>query len=114
MELQYQKLWKDVYKVLKKYPGFFPGTKKELEKVFRWSYELVIGRSFGESLPWAMLVPLADNFNHANVNVSYELIHKKIHLVDNRPKYQDFTNSVDTPKVPMPHRYGTNRLQKWL
>ena len=51
MELQYQKLWKDVYKVLKKYPGFFPGTKEELQKVFRWSYELVIGRSFGESLP---------------------------------------------------------------
>ena len=110
----YRALWKDVYKVIKKYPGFFPGTEEELESVFRWSYELVIGRSFGEALPCSMLVPLADNLNHANVNVTYQLLHKKIHLVENKPKYQDFKNEVKPTQGNMIHRYGTNRLQKFL
>lgn len=108
----YQQFWKEVYKVVKNYPGFFPGSDEELEKVFRWSYELVIGRSFGWSLPCSMIVPLADNLNHANVNVTYQLIHKKIHLVELSDKYADFSNVVETESFDMPYRSYQNRLEK--
>jgi hypothetical protein len=44
MLTEYGKLWNKIYSIIKDFPGYFPGTKSHLEKVFRWSYMLVLGR----------------------------------------------------------------------
>jgi hypothetical protein len=103
-----------MYKVIKKYPGFFPGTKIELEKTFKWAYEFVIGRSFGWALPCSMIVPLADNLNHANVNVSYSLLHKDIHILGPTVKYDDFQGIAEVKEFQPRKKTCLNRLNKAL
>ena len=49
-----------------------------------------------------MVVPLADNLNHANVKVTTRLVQKDIHLLDMPEKYADFTNEVDLSSGDMP------------
>jgi hypothetical protein len=41
---------------------------------------LVNSRCFGSGLPSSSLVPMADNFNHANKHCAWGLINKPLHL----------------------------------
>jgi hypothetical protein len=41
---------------------------------------LVNSRAFGSSLPSASLVPMADNFNHANKGVDWGLFNRQRHI----------------------------------
>ena len=43
-------------------------------------YAQVCSRNFGWGLPNTAMIPMADNFNHADVNILCEIISKPLHL----------------------------------
>jgi hypothetical protein len=76
-------LWDSVSEVLKRYsPSVFQEKILTFE-VFKRFYAIVCTRAFGRPLPSSSLVPMADNFNHANNYARWKLINRNIHLTAN-------------------------------
>lgn len=69
--------WEQMEKVLSAYPELFPNVNK---KSFLSFYAQVCTRCFGYGLPYCAMIPMADNLNHSDVNVSCEVINKTLHL----------------------------------
>jgi hypothetical protein len=72
-----------------------------------------------------MIVPFADNLNHSNVNVSYQLLHNELTLLPTGPpgdtkhrnpeKYADYFNAEVNPEsldFPVRRKTCRDRLQK--
>ena len=56
--------------VLSKYPHHFEASQVSL-KVINWCWRIVTTRAFGECVPHAALIPVADLLNHSNANTNY-------------------------------------------
>ena len=61
--------------VLRRYPDLYPADI-DLDPLFFWAYKLVHTRSFAWGKPEGMLVPFADNLNHADINLTYKTLEK--------------------------------------
>jgi len=88
--------------VLRRYPDFYPSDTL-LEDLFAWAYKLVHTRSFAWGKPEGMLVPFADNLNHADINLTYKTIEKA--LVNEYEALQ---------RKPAPEKLYMNRMMKYL
>lgn len=67
--------WIEMKMCLSKYPKFF--KEEDLKKdIFMWSYELIMTRIFGYSLPCTCLVPFGDLFNHGNHSATHYIVNK--------------------------------------
>jgi hypothetical protein len=55
---------------------FGPVTRKQFLAV----YAMVCTRNFGYGIPSGSMIPMADNFNHSDVNMICEMINKRMHL----------------------------------
>ena len=65
--------WKVFRNILLQYPEIFP--KKYIDYgLFLNIYGLVYTRCFGSGVPSTSLVPMADNFNHDFIYVSFQFI----------------------------------------
>ncbi|CDW76123.1 set domain protein [Stylonychia lemnae] len=83
----YQKEFQLCRSIASKYPELID-LDKFSEDLYKIAYNLVTTRCFGWSLPYTSLVPLADCFNHYNIDNQYELFNSKLHtlLSDYNPK----------------------------
>ena len=84
---------------LRRYPNIIDRTVITKANILRL-YAQVCTRSFGSSLHTALMVPMADNYNHANVNVVPKLVHRGYHReADPSAKYftaEKFMNDYST------------------
>ena len=79
--------WRHFMACLRRYPNVFKRETINKELILRL-YGQICTRTFGSSLHTSMMVPMADNYNHANVIVRPYLIHKASHLLaDKQAKY---------------------------
>ena len=68
--------WEKFEVTLKNYSDIFKAGKYNKD-IFFWSYEFVMTRCYGWSLPSTVLLPLADFINHdSKTGVTHYLIHK--------------------------------------
>lgn len=88
-----------------------------MRDLFLWSYKLASTRSFA----WedGMVIPLADNINHADEYVSYKskpYSYLKEHINgQSRIDYSDFSGRVgESDYRPMNGRTLLNRLEKYI
>ena len=71
--------WLDLEQVLAVYPDIFaPGSVTQ--DLFLKFYGQVCTRCFGWGLPSTSMIPMADNINHADVNVVQEIINTELHM----------------------------------
>lgn len=54
--------------VLKKFPHL---VSPHLAEKIPWAWKVICTRAYGKCLPYLSLIPIADFFNHQNVNTSY-------------------------------------------
>lgn len=88
--------------VLRRYPDLYPNDTP-LEDLFAWAYKLVHTRSFAWGKPEGMLVPFADNLNHADINLTYKTIEKAR------------VSDPEAPRTePGPGKLYMNRMMKYL
>lgn len=67
--------WRTMRICLSKYPKHF--KKEDLTKgLILWSYEFLMTRIFGYSLPCTCLVPFGDLFNHGNNSATHYIVNK--------------------------------------
>lgn len=72
---------------MSQYPSVFPHTIVD-PKLFYKFYAQVCTRCFGWGLPSTAMIPMADNFNHSDVTVVQEIVHKPSHITaDTSSKY---------------------------
>ena len=50
------------------------------EEIYKRAYNIVTTRCFGWSTPSTCLVPLADCFNHFNIDNQYEIFNSNLHI----------------------------------
>jgi hypothetical protein len=103
--------WVELKEAYKAFPQFFAGVTWDL---FYWAYKAFKTRCF----EWAgyRMVPLADNLNHANVNVVYE-VRSESYLAEACTRsvdYSDFSGTSTPQPSDMPRKTCRNRLQKFL
>ena len=79
--------WRHFMSCLRSYPDVF--EKRTINKsLILQFYGQICTRTFGSSLYTSMMVPMADNYNHANVNVCPYIFHRPSHLqADPNSKY---------------------------
>jgi hypothetical protein len=65
--------------VLALYPKIF-APESLTRQNFLALYAQVCSRCFGWDLPNTSMIPMADNFNHADVHVTFEFCNKSLHL----------------------------------
>lgn len=68
-----------ISKCLQRYPAVFTPATLE-RRNFMSIYAQVCSRCFGWDLPHTSMIPMADNFNHSDVNVTFEFVTKSLHL----------------------------------
>jgi hypothetical protein len=104
--------WRFIYTELKFSEFFSTHSESELKEMYKWAFCLVRGRAFEAGLPSLMLVPLADSFNHGNVNTSVEMMHK-VHISTTRfgIDYNDFTQEL-SPESLLQGKMMVNRTFK--
>ncbi|EWS71999.1 RuBisCO LSMT substrate-binding protein (macronuclear) [Tetrahymena thermophila SB210] len=71
-----EKQWRNMDKVVKLYPQYFPQDKVNKE-LFYYCYELCMTRGYGWTLPSVCLVPLADMFNHNCDTTTHYIINRE-------------------------------------
>lgn len=84
--------WLLIKEVLDKYPDIFTPNVITSELYFKF-YGLVCTRCFGWGLPSTSLIPMADNLNHSDVDVSQEIINTDMHLTAQPGASSYFTKS---------------------
>lgn len=70
--------WIEVLEVLKRYPTLFNEQTCQ-RKNFMSLYAQVCSRCFGWGIPFTSMIPMADNFNHADVDTTCEIVTKSLH-----------------------------------
>ena len=78
MRNQNNRGWIKLEPCLKKYVDTIFEEKTVKKEVFLKFFAIVCTRAFGSDLPSGTLVPMADNFNHANNNVGWGLCHRDL------------------------------------
>ena len=79
--------WRHFMSCLRRYPSIFQKSTIDKDLILRF-YGQICTRTFGSSLFTSMMVPMADNYNHANVSVSPYIVHKTLHeQADTESKY---------------------------
>ena len=68
--------WEEIKAAIDSYPGIFPEEVTEDDFIF--FYMAFASRAFGSSMPTNVLVPFADNLNHANTTTYFSLFHRDI------------------------------------
>ena len=86
-----QEGWTQLANCMSKYPEIFQESSLQIE-LFKRFYAQVCTRCFGWSMPTTAMIPVADNFNHSNVQTEFSIFHKKMHLECNRDS-QYFTKT---------------------
>lgn len=66
LEREMEKSWYSLRQVMKLNSKYFGHIGEVNKETFYWSYEFVMTRCFGYSLPSTSLVALADMFNHCH------------------------------------------------
>ena len=69
--------YEEALELASKYKRLINPDKFTLE-VYKRAYSIVMTRAFGASLPYLMLVPMADNLNHACVANNFELFNSRL------------------------------------
>ena len=62
--------YKQIQSALKKYPDLFCEEDITIEKI-HWVWKIICTRSYSGRIPYTTLIPIADLFNHSNVNMNY-------------------------------------------
>lgn len=75
---QLQDDWIEVLETLKRYPKLFSAEAIQ-RKNFVSLFAQVCSRCFGWGLPHTSMIPMADNMNHADVNVLCEIVTNSLH-----------------------------------
>lgn len=75
-----------------------------MDSLFAWAYKLLHTRSFAWGNPEGMLVPFADNLNHADLNLTYKTLEKS--------KIASLPES--TSHLPSREKLYMNRMMKFL
>ena len=117
MHMKYESAWESFYEVLADHSDLFPADQATLKELFQWAFILVASRSFGRNIPCFMVIPLADNLNHANVDSKNHVLHKDLHLSDpnhNGFDFTDFGNEVGNTEGEMVNRTHGNSLENFL
>lgn len=70
-----------------RYPEFANITRE----IFFDTYDMVVSRCFGWSLPGTMMIPYADLANHHNSDTQYEMFNPRYH----------FSQDKDDPKLKL-------------
>lgn len=68
-----------VVECLQKYPEIFESKSLERQN-FLAIYAQVCSRCFGWGLPHTSMIPMADNMNHSDTNVIFEMITRSVHV----------------------------------
>ena len=68
--------------IIGKYPKLFPIKYIDIN-LFANIYFNVLNRCFGGGLTSLSVVPMADNLNHNNVRVNFEIMHAPSQTADN-------------------------------
>lgn len=71
--------WDEIKAVLENYRDLF-SDKIVTRQCFLSAYAAVCTRNFGYGIPTGSMIPMADNFNHSDVNMICEMITKSLHL----------------------------------
>ena len=69
--------YEEAFELASRYKRLINPDKFTLE-IYKRAYSLVMTRVFGASLPYMMLVPMADNHNHACVDNNFELFNSRL------------------------------------
>lgn len=62
--------YQEIQTALKKYQDLFCDEDIEIEKI-HWVWKIICTRSYSGKIPYTTLIPIADLFNHNNVNMNY-------------------------------------------
>ena len=72
-----EELFEEAYEVACKYKHLIDPAKFNFD-TYKKAHSLVVTRSFGWSVPYLMLVPMADNCNHHCVENYFELFNSRL------------------------------------
>lgn len=72
-----QEGYEEAFEIANKYKHLINPDKFTFN-VYKRAYSLVLTRSFGWSVPYMMLVPMADNCNHHCVENYFELFNSRL------------------------------------
>lgn len=77
-------------------PPYFNNITELHKDLYYWSFEFVMTRCFGWSMPTTSLVPLADMLNHSYDGTTYNIINIKNETEKIKPdKYKLLHDEVD-------------------
>jgi hypothetical protein len=77
-----EEVWVGFKEIFKKYQSLFPPNKANKD-IFYWSYQFVMTRCYGWSLPSTCLVPFADMMNHSCESTTHYIVNS---LYEKRPQ----------------------------
>lgn len=63
-------LYETLQKTLRKYTELFCEEDLEIDKI-HWAWKIICTRSYSGKIPYTTLIPIADLFNHSNVNTNF-------------------------------------------
>ena len=108
---RYQKKFSQISEILSEYPYIFPPLR-DLKELFTWALRVFNTRAFG----WEdrMLIPLADNINHSNVDVVYHTFFKDDPDSPLEVDFSDFTGKASTTNKPLRFKTNLSRLEKYI
>jgi len=69
--------YEEQFEIASQYEHLIDPNKFTLE-VYKRAYSIVVTRAFGWSLPYMMLVPMADNCNHHCIENYFELFNSRL------------------------------------
>ena len=84
---------------LRRYPAVFNRETINKELILHF-YGQITTRTFGSSLNEPLMIPMADNYNHANVQVCPYIVNQNLH-----GKFHDQTLSPGTSKYFTPSKF---------
>lgn len=64
------KNYQNIQKILSNYPELFCEEDIDITKI-HWVWKVICTRSYTGRIPYSTLIPIADLFNHSNVNTNY-------------------------------------------
>ena len=62
--------YKQIQSALKKYPDLFCEEDITIDRI-HWVWKIICTRSYSGRIPYTTMIPIADLFNHSNVNMNY-------------------------------------------